>query len=75
MEYKDRKQRPIAFLSKSLNISEMKMGKADGLSKKLNQKVDIKKDNENQKLIKEEQIYNLAEVVVKGPKIDILSKY
>ena len=75
MEYKDRKQRPIAFLSKSLNIPEMKMGKADGLSKKLNQKVDIKKDNENQKLIKEEQIYNLAEVVVKGTKIDILSKY
>ena len=75
MEYKDRKQRPIAFLSKSLNIPEIKMGKADGLSKKLNQKVDIKKDNENQKLIKEEQIYNLAEVVVKGPKIDILSKY
>ena len=51
------------------------MGKVDGLSKKLNQKVDIKKDNENQKLIKEEQIYNLVEVVVKGPEIDILSKY
>ena len=68
MEYKDRKQRPIAFLSKSLNILEMKMGKADRLSKKLNQKLDIKKDNENQKLIKEEQIYNLTEVVVKGPK-------
>ena len=51
------------------------MGKVDGLSKKLNQKVDIKKDNENQKLIKEEQIHNLVEVVVKGPEIDILSKY
>ena len=38
-----------------------KIEKADKLSKKLDQKVCIEKDNENQTLIKEEQICNLAE--------------
>jgi len=30
------------------------MGKADGLSRRLDWKVEVEKDNENQKLIKEE---------------------
>ena len=51
-----------------------KIEKADKLSKKLDQKVCIEKDNENQTLIKEEQICNLAEVVIEGLEVDILEK-
>ena len=50
------------------------MGKADGLSRRLDLKVDIEKDNENQVLIKEQQIYNLIEIVIERPKVDILEK-
>ena len=41
----------------------------DRLSKRLDWKVGVVKDNENQKLIKEEWICNLAKVVIEGPKI------
>ena len=50
------------------------MEKANKLSKRLDQKVEVKKDNKNQTLIKEQQIHNLAEVVIEGPKVDILEK-
>ena len=33
-----------------------------------------RKDNKNQKLIKEEQIFSLAEVVIEGPEVDIVEK-
>ena len=48
------------------------MRKANGLSKRQDQKVGVEKDNRNQKLIKEEQIYNLSEVVIERFEIDIL---
>ena len=48
----------------------IKIEKADKLSKKLDQKVCIEKDNENQTLIKEEQICNLAEVVIEGLEVE-----
>ena len=50
------------------------MEKANKLSKRLDQKVEVKKNNKNQTLIKEQQIHNLAEVVIEGPKVDILEK-
>ena len=50
------------------------MGKADKLSRKPDQKVSIEKNNENQKLIKKEQIHSLAEVVIKQPEVDILER-
>ena len=50
------------------------MGKADGLSKRLHQKVEVEKDNKNQKLIKEEWICNLVEVVIEEPEVNILEK-
>ena len=50
------------------------MGKADGLSRRLDYKVGTKKDNENRVLIKEQQIYNLIEIVIERPKVDILEK-
>jgi len=51
-----------------------KMGKADGLSRRLDWKVGIKKDNDNQVFIKDCWLYSLHEVVIKGPKVDILEK-
>ena len=50
------------------------MEKADRLSKRLDWKVGVEKDNVNQTLIKEKWICGLAEVVIEGPKIDILEK-
>ncbi len=46
------------------------MGKADRLSRKLNQKVEVEKDNKNQTLIQEQWIHSLVEVVIEEPKID-----
>jgi len=50
------------------------MGKADGLSKRLNWKVGVEKDNENQVFIKDNWIYSLQEVVIEGPEEVILEK-
>jgi len=41
------------------------MGKVDGLSRRPDLKVGIENNNENQKLIKEEWIKGIIEVVVK----------
>ena len=49
----------------------MKMGKANKLSRRLDWKVGVEKNNENQK---KEQIQGLIEVVVKGPEVDIIEK-
>ena len=53
---------------------EAKMGKVDGLSRRLDWKVSVEKDNENQTLIKEQWICSLAEVVIEGLKVEILEK-
>jgi len=50
------------------------MGKADGLSKRPNWKIEIEKNNDNQKLIKKEWIFSLAKVVIEEPEVDILEK-
>ena len=50
------------------------MGKVDELSRRLDYKVGIEKDNENQTLIKEQCIHSLAEVVIEGLKADIIVK-
>ena len=39
-----------------------------------NWKVGTKNDNSNQILIKDQWIYSLVEVVIKGPKVDIIEK-
>jgi len=51
-----------------------KMGKADGLSKRLNWKIEVEKDNENQVFIKDYWIHSLAKVVIKGPEVEIVEK-
>ena len=50
------------------------MGKADELSRRLDWKVGVKKDNENQVLIKDNWIRNLQEVVIEGPEVELLEK-
>jgi len=50
------------------------MEKADGLSRRLDWKVGTENDNNNQTLIKKQWICNLAEVVIKGPEVEIVEK-
>ena len=50
------------------------MGKADGLSKQLDWKVGVEKDNENQVFIKDCQLYSLQKVVIEEPNVEILEK-
>jgi len=51
-----------------------RMEKADGLSRRLDWKVGVKKNNDNQTLIKEQWICSLQEIVIKGPEVDIVEK-
>ena len=51
-----------------------KMRKIDRLNRRLDQKIEIEKDNENQILIKEQWIYSLVEVVIEGSKVNIIEK-
>jgi len=50
------------------------MGKADGLSRRLDWKVGVDKDNENQVFIKDNWICSLQEVVIERPEVEILEK-
>ena len=50
------------------------MGKADGLSRRLDWKVGVDRDNENQVFIKDNWIHKLQEVVIEGPEVDIIEK-
>ena len=51
-----------------------KMEKANKLSRRLNWKVGVEKNNNNQTLIKEQWIYSLTEAVIEESKIDIIEK-
>jgi len=50
------------------------MEKADRLSRRLDWKVEVEKDNENQTLIKEQWICSLAEVIIEGLEVNIIEK-
>ena len=52
----------------------VRMGKADRLSRRLDLGVEVENNNENQKLIKEEWIKGMIEVVVEGPEIMLVEK-
>ena len=56
------------------HVPETKMVKADGLSRKLDWKVRIEKNNDNQVFIKNSWLYNLHEVVIEEPEVDIVEK-
>jgi len=50
------------------------MGKADRLSRRLDWKVGVEKDNDNQVFINNNWICSLEEVVIEGPEVDIVEK-
>ena len=50
------------------------MGKADGLSRRLDWKVGVDRDNKNQVVIKENWVHSLQKVVLEGPEVDMLEK-
>ena len=56
------------------HVAGSKMGKADELSRRVDWKVGIDKDNKNQIIIKNYWICNMYEVVVKGLEVDLLEK-
>ena len=55
-------------------MPEMRIEKTNGLSRRLDWKVGVDKDNENQVVIKENWIHRLQEVVIEGPEVDIVEK-
>ena len=56
------------------HVPGTKIGKTDGLSRRPDWKVGTENDNNNQTLIKEQWIHSLAEVVIEGPKVEIVEK-
>ena len=50
------------------------MEKTDGLSRRLDWKVGIEKNNKNQVFIKDCQLHSLYEVVIEEPEVDIVEK-
>jgi len=50
------------------------MGKADELSRQLDWKIGVEKDNGNQVFIRDNWIRSLEEVVIEGPEVDIVEK-
>ena len=56
------------------HVPGTRMGKADSLSRRPDWKVGVESENKNQKLIKEEWIRGMMEVVVEGPEMMLLEK-
>ena len=50
------------------------MGKADGLSRRLDWKVGVDKDNKNQVIIKDNWLHRIKEVIIKGPEVNIVER-
>jgi len=51
-----------------------KIGKADRLSRRSDWKVGVENDNDNQIIIKDNWLHRIKEVIIEGPKVDILEK-
>jgi len=56
------------------HVPETRIGKANGLSRRLDWKAGVEKDNEDQVLIKDNWICKLQEVVIEGPEVELLEK-
>ena len=56
------------------HVPVMRMEKTDGLSRRLDWKVVVDRDNKNQVVIKDNWIHSLQEVVIEGPEVDIVKK-
>ena len=51
-----------------------RMEKANGLSRRLDQKVEVGKNNKNQVVVKDNWLYRLEEVIIEGPEVEIIEK-
>ena len=51
-----------------------RMGKADGLSRRPDWKIGVDKDNKNQVVVKDSWIHRLEEVIIEGPKVEVVEK-
>ena len=56
------------------HVPGTKIGKADRLSRQLDWKVEIKKNNKNQVFIKDCWLHNLYKVVIERLEVDIVEK-
>jgi len=56
------------------HVPGTRMGKVDGLSRRLDWKVEVDKDNENQIIIKDNWLYRLEEVIIEEPEVEIIEK-
>ena len=56
------------------HVVGVKIGKVDGLSRRVDWKIGVDKDNENQILIKDNWIRSMYEVVVEEPEVDLVEK-
>ena len=56
------------------HILGTKMGKVDGLSRRLDWKVGVDRDNKNQVVIKDNWVRSLQEVVIEVSEVEILEK-
>ena len=56
------------------HIPGTKIGKTDGLSRRLDWKVGVEKDNKNQVFIKDCWLHNLQEVVIEELEVNIVEK-
>ena len=56
------------------HVPGTKMGKADRLSRRLDWKVGVENDNDNQIIIKDNWLCRLEKVIIEGPEVDILEK-
>ena len=56
------------------HVPGTKIEKVDGLSRRLDQKVGVGNDNDNQTLIKKQWICSLTEVVIEEPEVDIVEE-
>jgi len=55
-------------------VAGAKMGKADGLSRRADWKVEVDKDNDNQVFIKDNWIRSMYEVIIEGPEVELVEK-
>ena len=50
------------------------MRKADGLSRRLDWKIEVDKDNKNQVVIKDSWVCRLEKVIIEGPEVEVIEK-
>jgi len=54
------------------HVSRIRIEKADELSRRLDWKIGVERDNSDQVFIKDHWICSLTEVVIEGPKVNII---